>query len=201
MLPELPAQTYTFLLNPKTHWIGTIGELHPNKGFPYALHAVNMLSITLPNIVYIIIGEGEQRGDILQYVKDESLHNNIFLAGYIPHADHYLKAFDIFLLPSVKEGFPYVLLESAHACIPTIATNVGGIPEIIQHKLSGMLARPTYSKDIQENITYMLKDKYRREKMAHELYRKVNGHFSIKNMLEKTWALYRAQLLKGSYKP
>jgi glycosyltransferase involved in cell wall biosynthesis len=64
-----------------------------------------------------------------------------------------------------------------------------------------MLARPTYSKDIQENITYMLKDKYRREKMAHELYRKVNGHFSIKNMLEKTWALYRAQLLKGSYKP
>lgn len=195
-ISALSAHARTFLLNPKTFWIGTIGELHPNKGLPYALHAINMLTVTVPNIVYVIIGDGEQRENILKYIRDESLHNHVFLAGQIPHADRYLQAFDIFLLSSIKEGFPYVLLESAHARVPSIATSVGGIPEIIQHKLSGMLARPTQSKDIQENITYMLVEKYRREKMAHELHRHVTTHFSIKNMLEKTWGLYRSILLK-----
>ena len=195
-IPALSAYARTFLLNPDTHWIGTIGELHPNKGFPYALHAINALTATLQNIAYIIIGDGEQRDSILQYIQSKNLHDHVFLVGYIPHAENYVQAFDIFLLPSIKEGFPYVLLESAHARIPIIATAIGGIPEIIEHKHSGMLARPQNSEDIQENIRYMLAEQYRREKMADALYRKVTKNFGIKNMLEKTWGLYRTVLLK-----
>lgn len=196
MLPDLSTHARAFLLNPKTYWIGTIGELHPNKGFPYALYAINMLSVKIPNIAYVIIGDGEQREDILRYIKDESLHRRVFLARYVQNAAQYMPAFDIFLLASLKEGFPYVLLEGAHARVPIIATAVGGIPEIIKHKHTGMLAQPGNSRDIQENIIYMLALKYRREKMADELHQIAIKKFGIKNMLEKTWALYHHVLLR-----
>ncbi len=193
-LPNVTEKERAFLTHPKTRWLGTIAELHPNKGLSYALYAINMLTVSIPNIAYIIIGEGEQRKDIEQYVREESLHNHIFLTGHIAHAAELISAFDILLLSSIKEGFPYVLLESAHAKIPTLATNVGGIPELIEHHFTGLLARPGNSKDLQDGLTYMLIESYRREKLGNNLYHKVTEHFTLNRMLEKTWELYRSIL-------
>jgi len=190
-LPNISPKAREFLEHPKTRWIGTIAELHQNKGLPYALHAINTLIITFTNVAYIIIGEGALRKDIEQYLYDESLHNHVFLTGHIQHASEHMHAFDIFLLPSVKEGLPYVLLESAHAHVPTIATSVGGIPEIIQHKNSGVLARPKSSKEIREGLMYMLMEQYRRQKMGDNLGKTAQKFFTLDKMLEKTWSLYR----------
>ena len=197
-LPNVTEKERVFLTHPKTRWIGSIAELHPNKGLPYALYAINMLTVSIPNIVYIIIGEGEQRKDIEQYIREESLHGYIFLTGHIAHAARLMQAFDIFLLSSIKEGFPYVLLESAHAKIPTIATMVGGIPELIEHRSTGLLARPGNSKDLQDGLTYMLIESYRREKLGNNLHRKVTEHFTLDRMLEKTWGLYRNVLQRNT---
>ncbi len=193
-LPNLSQKTREFLFHPKTRWIGTIAELHTNKGLPYALRAINTLTVTLPNIVYIIIGEGELRRDIERYINDTNLHGHVFLTGHIPDAGKYVHAFDIFLLPSIKEGLPYVLLESAHAAVPVVATAVGGIREIIEHEQGGMLARPKHSKDIEYGLKYMLIEESRREKMGAYLCTHAQKNFTLENMLEKTWNLYRALL-------
>ncbi|HEY4504602.1 MAG TPA: glycosyltransferase [Candidatus Paceibacterota bacterium] len=103
-------------------WIGTIGELHKNKGFIYLAKVAEQIK----NAKFVVIGEGEER----QTLKKTSL----ILAGQVSEASRYLKAFDIFVLPSLKEGLPYVLLEATQASLPIVATNVGGIPDILGDK-------------------------------------------------------------------
>jgi glycosyltransferase involved in cell wall biosynthesis len=113
-------------------WIGTIAELHANKGLQFGIDAIN--EIRDRNFVWIIIGEGEARIKLQRRIMKLNLQNKIFLAGYIADASKLLQAFDVFMLPSIKEGLPYVLLEAEQAKLPIIATRVGGIPEYFDKK-------------------------------------------------------------------
>jgi glycosyltransferase involved in cell wall biosynthesis len=108
--------------------IGSIGELVANKGYVYALQALKELQDK--NYIYLIIGTGDQEKQLRDYIKNNNLKETVFLIGFVKDAAQYLKALDIFLLTSVKEGMPYVLLEAAFAHVPIIATDVGGIREM-----------------------------------------------------------------------
>jgi glycosyltransferase involved in cell wall biosynthesis len=103
----------------------SIGELTKNKGYEHALKALE----NYPEpYTYMIAGTGETQDVLEKEIRNKNL--NVYLLGYIPHTSHYLKAVDVFLLPSIKEGLPYVLLEAGFAEVPVIATNVGGIPDL-----------------------------------------------------------------------
>ena len=65
--------------------------------------------------------------------------NGVFFAGFVPQANHYMRAFDALLLTSRKEGLPYVILEAQSVGVPVIASKTGGIPEIVQDKVNGFL--------------------------------------------------------------
>jgi len=104
--------------------IVTIAELTPNKGLRYAIEAVALLKQRGIHVSYFLIGDGEQRGVLEQLARERSVADRVHVLGFIPDAASYLRAFDVFLLPSVKEGTPYVLLEAASAGLPTIATSV-----------------------------------------------------------------------------
>ena len=108
--------------------VGSIGELHKNKGFIYLAKAAEHL----PNAKFVIMGEGEERNSL-----DKT---KLRLLGQVPDASRYLKAFDIFVLPSLKEGLPYVLLEASQARLPVVASNVGGIIDIVGN--AGFLPLP-----------------------------------------------------------
>jgi len=102
----------------------TIAELTANKGLRYAIEAVAELKKRGIDVSYFIIGEGEQR-EMLQHLGQAlKVVDRVHFLGFIPDASKYLKAFDIFLLPSVKEGTPYVLVEAEIAGLPIIATDV-----------------------------------------------------------------------------
>ena len=131
-------------------WIGTIAELHTNKGLGYALVALNSLPETSP-FVYIIIGEGEEREKL------EKFKEKVILLGFQKEASTLLKAFDLFLLPSKKEGLPYAILEAGMAGVPVISTNVGGIPEIISSDKEGLIVPPQDSEKLKEAIQYAIK--------------------------------------------
>jgi glycosyltransferase involved in cell wall biosynthesis len=113
--------------------IGTIAELHKNKGLKYGVEAIKNLQTTAPEkfqkIHWSIIGDGEDREYLNGLIEKYELQEKITLIGFKENAAQYLKAFDIFMLPSVKEGLPYVLLEAEAAELPIIATDVGGIKE------------------------------------------------------------------------
>lgn len=108
--------------------VGTIAELTKNKNIAGALTAIT--NLTTP-ITYTIIGGGELHKELATQAQSLS-PSSVHLLGFTPDAYRYLRAFDLFLLPSLKEGVPYVILEAQAAGVPIAAANVGGIPEVLE---------------------------------------------------------------------
>ena len=169
-----PAQKLTFIhngINPadynfqermeKEFTVGTIGEATKNKGHKYLIEA----SKNFPDIKLNIISN-------------------------IPNASKYLKNFDIFVLPSLKEGLPYVILEAGLAGLPIIASNVGGIPEIIENGKEGLLVPPANPEELAVAIKKLIDDKALRENLARNLHEKIQREFSLEKMLKETISQY-----------
>ena len=167
--------------------IGTIAEWTRNKGLKYLLKAIKRIKNKRINV--ILIGSGENPDKEKMYELTER-HKNINLIEYIPNAVKYIKAFDIFVLPSIKEGLPYTILEAISAKVPVIATNVGGIPEI----LSSNLIQSKNSRILAEKITELIDEinnnPEKIKRTIQENRNKAEQEFNIEKMIEKTKNLY-----------
>lgn len=168
-------------------WIGTIAELHKNKSLGYALLAV--AKIKSP-VVYFILGEGEEREYLQKIIDQNMLQNKVFLVGFMPNASKYLSAFDIFILPSIKEGLPYVLLEAGAAGIPIVASRVGGIPDIIENNHSGILTTPKDIGEIFRAVDYLMNNPDTAKTFGQNLKQKVEREFSASEMVENSIIIY-----------
>lgn len=111
---------------PNARVTGTIGELTRNKN---QIALIEQARLT-PSLFVAIVGEGEERPKLEAKIKEYGLENRVKLFGFVP-ASEALRGFDVFALPSIKEGLPYVLLEAKAAGLPIVANRVGGIGEII----------------------------------------------------------------------
>jgi glycosyltransferase involved in cell wall biosynthesis len=174
-------------LNKNPSWIGTISELHTTKGLNYAIEAISKIK----HVIFVVIGEGEKRKELEELIVKLGLSTRVFLLGQIDFAGTYLKAFDIVTLSSITEALPYMLLEAGYAGEPVIASNVGGIPEIIENNKSGLLIPSRNSEQIKTSIEYLLKNPGIAASFGSALKDKVSKNFSQKVMLEKTFAIYR----------
>jgi glycosyltransferase involved in cell wall biosynthesis len=175
-------------------WLGTISELHKNKGLKYVIEAMHELEALtdeksdLP--ILIIIGEGEKREKLQERINRYNLEDAVFLIGRIDEAERYLKAFNIFTLTSITEALPYVLLEAGQAGLPIIASAVGGIPEIIEDMVSGILVRPKEPEEIRKAIDFLLKNPSRMVTFGQNIKEKVEKGFTKDEMVKKTIELY-----------
>jgi len=126
----------------------------------------------------------------------QGLQNVVTLAGFIPSASQYLCAFDFFILPSLKEGLPYTLIEAMHAKIPIIGTRVGGVPDLIEHDVNGIIVPPKNSGALTLAIEKLISNKKIRTHFAKESGKKIETKFSFDTMLRHTIALYQQDDLK-----
>lgn len=175
-------------------WLGTISELHKNKGLKYLIEAIHLLDVaaddrsSLPMV--IIIGDGEKREKLEQRITRYNLEDTIFLVGRIDEAERYLKAFDIFTLTSITEALPYVILEAGQAGLPIIASGVGGIPEIINDMENGILVRPKEPEEIVKAINFLLEKPDKMKLFGQNIEKKIRADFSKETMVKKTMELY-----------
>jgi glycosyltransferase involved in cell wall biosynthesis len=173
----------------RTVRIVTVGELVKNKGHMYGLHAMELLKQKGVHFSYSIIGEGEDRKKIEEFIAMKKLEDVVSLLGY-QDARLALPNYDIYLLPSVKEGLPYILLEAGKASLPVVATITGGVPEIIRHEETGLLVQP---KDV-EAMAYALEQMIRNRKSSKHLGQMLHSHivqnFSYSKMLVETAKVY-----------
>ncbi|HVT74958.1 MAG TPA: glycosyltransferase family 4 protein [Candidatus Paceibacterota bacterium] len=167
--------------------IGAIGELHKNKGYEYLLPAIGSLDARFK---LAIIGEGEERSKLEMRLADLDLARRVVLLGFIEDASSYLRAFDGFVLSSIKEGLPYVVIEAGFAGLPVVATNVGGVKEIVDDMRSGILVQTRKSEDMARSIELIASDPVRAKAFGESLYNKVSEKFSLSQMVEKTIAVY-----------
>jgi len=177
-------------LQDKGVWIGAIAELTWNKGLHDLVRAAGALKRKGLEFQVVIIGEGGERVFLETMIKDEDLKDRVHLAGFVENAAQYLPAFDIFALPSVKEGLPYVLMEAGQAGLPVVASNVGGVSDIVGDKVSGLLVKPKNHGDLANKLEQLIKDQPLREKLGTVLKERVEKEFSLEKMITETAALY-----------
>lgn len=170
--------------------VGTVAELHRNKGLPYLLEAASKVLENHPNSLFIIVGEGEERQQLEKEISNLGLENAIKLLGYVENSSEYFKAFSIFVLPSIKEGLPYTILEAGSASLPVVATIVGGIPEIIDDMKSGILVQPKNGKELAHAISFLIEHPEERRAYGSALHEKVLKDFSIEKMISETEKVY-----------
>ncbi|MDE2040998.1 MAG: glycosyltransferase family 4 protein [Patescibacteria group bacterium] len=172
--------------------VGCIAELHANKGLSYLIEAMKPVIQGLSQVIVIIIGDGEKREELASEIEAAGLTGNIFLPGYLDNAAEYLKAFSMFVLPSVKEGLPYVILEAGAAGLPVVATAVGGISDIIDDMKSGILVLPRKPRELGHAVSFMIEHPDERKHYGAALKEKVATKFSFDRMIWVTESLYAA---------
>ncbi|MFT5832251.1 MAG: glycosyltransferase involved in cell wall biosynthesis [Candidatus Paceibacteria bacterium] len=124
-------------------WLCILAELHPIKQHQVLFTVLKSIVVDFPNVRLICVGDGELRAKLTNYVEEHNLTKHIFLVGPIHEAASLLKAADMFVLPSKSESYGYVLHEAGLARVPIIASNVGGITDIISNEHEGTLINPT----------------------------------------------------------
>jgi glycosyltransferase involved in cell wall biosynthesis len=174
----------------------TIAELHPNKGIENLIEALASLQPTSYNLQAVVIGSGELRPRLETLIKKHGLERGVFLAGHIPDAARFLKAADLFVLPSVKEGLPYALLEAALAEAPVIATAVGGVPEIIAGDALGTLVPPGNPDALARAIRRAVADLPGARERARALAARAAKTFAVENFRLKTLAVYLSAVVQ-----
>ena len=173
--------------------IGTIAELTKNKGLTYLIDAIKLIKSKAQNLKFkvMVIGEGEDRVAIERQIQTLGLGNIVHLIGFMPDAARYLKGLDIFVLPSVKEGLPYSIMEAMAAGLPVVATNVGGIPDLISDGKSGLIVPPKNAGAIAKAILALIDRPDRCQAMAQEAQKRIATGFDIEAMIAKTITVYQ----------
>lgn len=169
--------------------IGTIAELHANKGLSYLIGALTLLPA---DVSLCVIGNGEEKENLERLARERSVASRVFFAGFLDGASRYLRAFDLFALPSLKEGTPYVLLEAGSQGLPVVASDVGGIGEVIVNKQTGLLVPPRNPALLAEGIRQYLSHPEDALRHASALAKKIKTEFSLGRMLNETTKLYES---------
>lgn len=171
--------------------IVSIGELTKNKGFEYGLRAISLLKDEYKEFKYKILSfGGEERNNLLKLMLDLNL--DYFVDLLICNEDHreYLSSADIYLLPSIKEGLPYVLLEAGLYGLPSVASDTGGVKEIIKNNQNGLLVETKDIYEMKEAILKLIKDRNLRYRLGEKAQENIINNFDLKEMINKTKQLY-----------
>lgn len=175
--------------------VGTISELHRNKGLTYAIDGIRSYIEQYPQrpIGFIIIGEGEERKELERMIFGEGaekstavdLSRSVILAGHVSEAREYMKAFDLFLLSSVKEGLPFAILEAGYVGVPVISTSVGGIPEVIKNLENGILIAPRRPQEIKNTLVYLDEHPEAKEAMIKNFKENIGQKYNFEAVYKK----------------
>jgi glycosyltransferase involved in cell wall biosynthesis len=169
---------------------GGIMELHERKGPDILLRAFAQVHAKFPNTKLFIAGTGEMRRELNELVKELGIGRDVQLFGWIRDINRFLDDIDIFVLPSRREAFGLVILEAFARKKPVVATETGGIPDIIVNNVSGILVPPDDIGALAQEMEVLLKDKKTCLMLAEEGYKQLILHFLISHMVHKTTRMY-----------
>lgn len=165
--------------------LGIIGNLSNEKGHKYLIDAVEMLEKTHKEILVLVVGDGRLKEQLKNYVQKIGLNKNFIFTGIRKDIPQLLNTIDIFLITSVKEGLPMVLLEAMAAHKTIVATRVGAIPKVITDKVNGMLVPPRKPEEISKAINELIKDNNKRKQLSKQAYVDVVESYSSTKMCKQ----------------
>ncbi len=172
--------------------VGAMGRLHPVKGHDVFLRAAAAVAREYPEPVrFLVAGEGPQLPALIRLARELGIANRVHFLGHVESPFDFLNAVEVNVLASRSESFPYALLEGARLRKPTVATAVGGIPELVEHEKTGLLVAPGAHEEMAKAILKLLSDSDLAQRLGHALWSRARERFSARSMAEDQIRIYR----------
>jgi glycosyltransferase involved in cell wall biosynthesis len=175
-----------------------VGRLVRIKGYDVLIEAMKEAAQEVP-IACVIIGEGEAREELTRQIEAVGLQGRASLPGYLPRETilSALASCDIFAMPSRYEGTPIALLEAGSLACPIIASNAGGMPELVSHEEHALLVPPEDPHALAQALIRLAKDRALAKRLGESAQKRVRENFSLENQVnatinayQKAWANY-----------
>jgi len=170
--------------------IGTVGTLNQNKGMQFLIRAMPHIRKEFPTAKLEIIGDGPYKKHLMWEAKVQKLGDNVKFIGFVADVEKYLAKFDCYVQPSLSESFGLAIVQAMSLGLPVVATETGGIPEIITHGITGFLIPPQKPKIIAESVIEILRNRERARKMGQTARKEVQIKFNLKDMISELEQVY-----------
>jgi glycosyltransferase involved in cell wall biosynthesis len=175
-----------------------VGRLVPVKGYDVLVSAMQRVASQAPQLFCLIVGEGEAKEDLAAQIRQTGLEGRVRLLGYYDreNAMAILKSSDIFVMPSRYEGTPIALLEAAALARPILASDTGGIPELVQHGEHAFLVPPGDPTALAQGLLKLALDREYAGILGQNAQQRVHKKFNLESQLTATWQAYQKALEK-----
>ena len=174
--------------------VGTVGRLVPQKGQEYFIRAAKMVLDVYPGVEFLVVGEGPLEGRLKGIAVELKIDDKVKFAGTRKDIADVLRKMDIVVMPSLWEGLPYVALEALGAGKAVVASDVGGIREVVEDERTGLLVKPKDVKGLADALIGLLKDRDRINILGTGGRNAVSERFDVCDAIEGTVGVYERVL-------
>ena len=179
-------------LPPSGAVIGAIGRLHREKGMDVLIRSFSHLAGEFPDFKLVIIGDGPEKENLRELVSRNNLSERVIFAGFLPEPEKYLPPFEAFVLPSRIEAMPIVLMQAMAAGKAIVASNVGGVCELIDDSQTGFLVPVEDELLMARAISRILRDPALSKRLGAAAREKAERRFSRAEMIDSYRRLYQS---------
>ena len=181
-------------LKQKDHVIGIVSKLWEGKGHGVLIEAFKLLKEKITDAKLVIVGEGHLYDELFRMVDTNGLRESVLFTGFQMDVSEIIATFDVAVLPSFFEGMGRVILEAMAMERLVVASRVGGIPDLIEQDVNGLLVRPGDVKELADALEKLLNDKRLARKMGREGRKRIKEQFSAHVMVQSIEKVYRELL-------
>jgi len=174
--------------------VGTTGRLTSVKGHRYLIEAAKEIVAIKPDINFLFLGDGELQEELEKMASELNIRENVVFLGWRPDVAEVMSMFDIFVLPSLNEGMGRVLVEAMALAKPIVASNIGGIPDLIMQGKNGLLVPVADPQALASGIEFLMTNPKKRGEMG-SAGKKIAADYGVDSMMQKIDQLY-LELLK-----
>jgi glycosyltransferase involved in cell wall biosynthesis len=174
--------------------IGIVGRLSPEKDIPSFLQAASLLLREHSNLNFLIVGDGPERKKLEDMTLSLGLKDKVKFTGFVDEMDNIYHLLDLLVISSSTEGIPLVLLEAMKYAIPVVASNVGGIGEVVDDTINGLLISPGNADELVENIKMLIINKKISKKISRNAREKIKNEFNRNVWIKHIEKIYSEQV-------
>ena len=200
--PEIEGDSFRreFGIDQDACLIGTVCFLRSYKGLDYFLEAAAILVGDAPHCRFVIVGQGPERQQVMEKITQLGLQGRVVMTGHRQDVPEVMAALDVFVVSSTAgETLTQTIPQALAMETPVVATNIGGIPDIIHHGETGFLVPPGNSQELADHILKIVQDPERGATMARDGRKLVLNSFSSQSTVTKNETLYRDLLGEATH--
>ncbi len=171
--------------------VGILARLYPVKGVEVFIKAAHKVLEVRQDVEFFVAGDGEEKENLVKLINELDIEDKVHLLGYIRDPYSFIDEIDINTSTSHSESFPYAILEGGVFKKPIIASNVGGVKDLVVNGETGLMFEPGDVDTLSGHILRLVEDEDLRKTLGNNLYKKINEFYSSEKMADKQILIYQ----------